>query len=127
MCGRPKGARERPQRLGRDANATSRPRRGVAAHGEAVARARRGWGAGMARLGCGARSAGAWPGLVARVHTHARGTWRPRAAAWPCRARGTGIPGPRHDAAAKGDGECGSLGGATGSCTRVAPRPDGER
>jgi hypothetical protein len=35
---------------------------------------------------------------------HARGSWLPRAAAWPCRARGTGIPGPRHDAAAKGDG-----------------------
>jgi hypothetical protein len=33
-----------PQRLGRDENATSRPCRGVAAHGEAVAGAWRGWG-----------------------------------------------------------------------------------
>jgi hypothetical protein len=99
-CGR-RGARpcvdarrvlgERPQRLGRDANATSRPRRGVAAHGEAVA---------------GHGEVGAWPGLVAQVRTHACRSWLPRAAAWSSRARGTGIPGPRHDVAAKGDGGC---------------------
>jgi hypothetical protein len=83
----------KPQRPSRDVNATSRPCRGVDAHGEAVARAWRGW----------ARS-----GLAARVRTHARGFWFSRTAAWPCRARGTGIPGPRHDAAAKGDGSYGA-------------------
>jgi hypothetical protein len=56
--------------------------------------------------------AGAWPGHAAQVRTHARGSWRPRAAVWPCRARGTGIPSPRHDAAAEGDGGCGEDGGA---------------
>jgi hypothetical protein len=79
---------EMPQWHGRDANATSRSRRGgVGVHGEAVAQAWRGW----MRLG-----------LAAWVRTHARGAWLPRAAVWPCRARGTGIPGPRHDAAAGG-------------------------
>jgi hypothetical protein len=53
---------------------------GVDMHGEVVvqARLRQGW------VRC----------------THARESWFPRAAAWPCRARGTGIPGPRHNAAA---------------------------
>jgi hypothetical protein len=78
---------EMPQWHGRDANATSRPRRGVGAHGEAVAQAWRGW----LRLG-----------LAVWVRTHARGAWLPRAAAWPCRARGTGTPGARHDTAAVG-------------------------
>jgi hypothetical protein len=41
-------------------------------------------------------------GLAAQVRTYAREAWLPRAAAWPCRARGTGIPGPRHDAVAVG-------------------------
>jgi hypothetical protein len=86
VCGARRVLGERPQRLGRDANATSRPHRGVDAHGEAVARAWR---------GC------AQSGLAARVRTHARGSWCPRAAAWPCHARGTSIPGPQHDAAAE--------------------------
>jgi hypothetical protein len=51
--------------------------------------------------------AGARLGLTARLRMHAHGSWVPRAAAWPCRARGTGIPGPRHDAAAEGDDGCG--------------------
>jgi hypothetical protein len=38
--------------------------------------------------------AGVWPGHVVWVGTHARGSWLPRGVAWPCRARGTGIPGP---------------------------------
>jgi hypothetical protein len=46
--------------------------------------------------------AGAQLGIAARGRTHARGSWLPRAAAWPCHARGSGIPGPRHDAAAEG-------------------------
>jgi hypothetical protein len=58
-------------------------------------------GRGAAR--CGARLAL----VVARVRTQARGSWLPRATAWPCRARGAGIPGPRHDAATEGDGGCG--------------------
>jgi hypothetical protein len=37
VCGARRVLGERPQRLGRDANATSRPRRGVDAHGEAEA------------------------------------------------------------------------------------------
>jgi hypothetical protein len=37
---------------------------------------------------------------MARVCSHACESWRSRAAAWSCRARGTGIPGPWHDAVA---------------------------
>jgi hypothetical protein len=37
VCGSRRVLGERPQRLGRDTNATSRPHRGVDAHGEAVA------------------------------------------------------------------------------------------
>jgi hypothetical protein len=47
-------------------------------------------------------------GFMAWVCTHARGSWLPRAAAWPYRARGTGIPGLQHDAAMRGDGGCGA-------------------
>jgi hypothetical protein len=83
VCGAQRVLGERPQSLGRDANATSRPRRGVDAHSEAMAQAWRGW---------------AWSGFATRVRTHARGSWHPRTAAWPCRARGTGIPSPQHDA-----------------------------
>jgi hypothetical protein len=43
--------------------------------------------------------------LTARVRTHARQSWHPRATVWPCRAWGSGIPGPWHDAAVKGDGD----------------------
>jgi hypothetical protein len=49
---------------------------------------------------------GARLGLALRVRTHVCVFCLPRAAACPCRARGTGIPGPRHDAAAKGDDSC---------------------
>jgi hypothetical protein len=97
----------------------------VTAHSKAVAGSWRG----MARLGRGRPDGNA--ARLGRVRpqgvgVHAHGSWPSRAAAWPCRARGTGIPGPRHDAAAKGDGGCGSLGGTTGSCTRAARRPEGK-
>jgi hypothetical protein len=109
------GAREvlgdKPQRVGRDANTTSRPRRGVAAHGKAVAW--HGKAGGAARPGGGAARLGRARPQGAGVH--ARGSRPSRAAAWPCRARGTDIPGPRHDTAAEGNGGYGSLGGATGS------------
>jgi hypothetical protein len=85
-------------------------------------------------------SKGGWAGLVgprqqhgmARawlwVRAHARGAWLPRAAAWPCRARGTGIPGPRHDAAAgKATAVAGACSGATGSCKRSGTAAGGER
>jgi hypothetical protein len=86
--------------LGRDVNATSRPRRMVAAHGKVVAGSWRG----TARLGLG---------LASR-----HGSWPPRAAALPCRVRGTGILGPRHDAAAEGDGGCGMSWGTMGPCIK---------
>jgi hypothetical protein len=89
---------EKPQRLGRDTNATSR----------GGGRARRGRGVGMARLGPRQRAA-ARLGFVLWVRAHARGFWSSKAAAWPCRARSTGIPSPRHDAAARGDGVCGGM------------------
>jgi hypothetical protein len=41
-------------------------------------------------------------GIAARGRMHVRGSWLPRAVPWPCRARGSSIPGPRHDAAAEG-------------------------
>jgi hypothetical protein len=66
---------------------------GVIAHGVAVAWVWRGWAKAMAA---------AWLGPVLGVRTHARGAWLPRTAARPCRARSTGDPGPRHDAAARG-------------------------
>jgi hypothetical protein len=66
--------------------------------------------------------------LAARVCTHARGSWLPRAAVWPCRARGTGIMGPRHDAAAKrATAVVGSTSGAMGSCTRGGTAAKWER
>jgi hypothetical protein len=61
---------------------------------------------GKVRLGPRQRAA-ARLGFAVRVLAHARGFWSSRATAWPCRARGTSIPGPRHDAAARGDGVCG--------------------
>jgi hypothetical protein len=63
---------------------------------------------GKARLGPRQRAA-ARLGFAVQVRTHARGFWSSRAAAWPCRARGIGIPGPRHDATARGDGVCGGM------------------
>jgi hypothetical protein len=80
---------------------------GVDAHGGAVARAWRSWGQGSGHGLC-----------VREVRAHARGFWFSRAAAWPCRARSTGGPGPRHDAAARGDGGSGGISGASGSCKK---------
>jgi hypothetical protein len=61
------------------------------------------------------------------VRTHAHESWHPRAAAWPCRARGTGISGPRHDAAAKGRRRLAVwMSGAIGSYTRAAQSRMGE-
>jgi hypothetical protein len=74
-------------------------------HGEAGTRAWRGWA-----------SSSAW--ARSGACTHARGAWLPRTAARPCRARGTGAPGPRHDAAARGDGGSGGMSGASGSCKK---------
>jgi hypothetical protein len=96
----PEGAWPRRKR---DVAATARGHRARRGHGGVVVwlrRLRRGAG-GKARLGPRQRAA-ARLGLAARVRTHARGSWLPRAAVWPCRARGTGIPGPRHGAAARG-------------------------
>jgi hypothetical protein len=79
VCERPEGVRESASkawpRCERDVAATSWSRRTRRGRGEAWAV----W---------------AWG-------THARGSWFPRAAAWPCRARSTGIPGPWPDAAAR--------------------------
>jgi hypothetical protein len=58
----------------------------------------------------------AW--LMARVCTHARESWHPGTAAWPCRARGTAVPGPRHDAAVRCDSGGREYGGTTGSCNK---------
>jgi hypothetical protein len=102
---RPEGVRGNVLGLGRVANGTSRPRRGLAAHGKAVAGA---W-LGLAVVQRGGGSAR----LMVRVRTHARVSWLPRAAAWPCRPWGTDIPGLRHDATAMG-----CRGGATGSCMK---------
>jgi hypothetical protein len=61
-----------------------------------------------------------------RARTHARGSWRSRAAAWPCHARGTGIPGPRHDAAVVGDGGSGVRRRRVGFLHKeTARRPEG--
>jgi hypothetical protein len=102
----------RPQQLGRDANATSRPRRGGG-------RARRGRGAGMARLGVvGSRGTGA--------HARARVlASQGRGVAVPC--AGHRHPGP---AARRGGDEATAVAGedcgASGSCTRrTARRPEG--
>jgi hypothetical protein len=83
-CGCRKGAR------GNASTAWPRRERDVAVASQGWTRAarpwrRQGWGA------VGSRGTG---------RTHARGSWQPRAAVWPCRARGTGIPGSRHNAAA---------------------------
>jgi hypothetical protein len=83
---------------------TARPWRG---RGVATAVAARGARQGKARLGPRQRAA-ARLGFAVRVRAHARGFWSSRAVAWPCRARGTGIPGPRHDTVARGDGVCGA-------------------
>jgi hypothetical protein len=92
-CGRPRGARGKAPK--------TRPRRerdvAVASRG---GRARRGRGAGVAKLG--PRQQHGMARARSGVRAHARGAWLPRAAAWPCRARSTGDPGPRHDAAARG-------------------------
>jgi hypothetical protein len=114
VCGRPKGAR------GKAPKAWPRRERDVAAMSR-VRRARQGRGGGMARLG-------AQPGRAARVRTHARGSWLPRATAWPCRARGTGIPGPRHDATAvRRQRQRGKTAARRAPAQEVAQRPDGER
>jgi hypothetical protein len=88
VCGARRVLGERPQRLGRDANVTSRPRRGVDAHGEAVAQAWRGW----------ARSGSEWSNRDAARPGHglAPRRWRARTRAGP------GIPGPRRGRAVRG-------------------------
>jgi hypothetical protein len=93
VCERPEGVR------GSASKAWPRRERDVAATSRGC-RARRGRGRAWRGWGVAHGLAWVWPGLAARVRTHARGSWRSRAAAWPCRARGTGIPGPWHDAAA---------------------------
>jgi hypothetical protein len=63
---------------------------------------------------------------MARVCSHVRESWNPRAAAWSCRTRGTGIPGPRHDATAKGDCGCGGAEAVRWvPAQEAAQRPDG--
>jgi hypothetical protein len=88
VCGARRVLGERPHRLGRDANAMSRPHRGVDAHGEAVAQAWRGW----------ARSGSEWSNRDAarRGHGLAPRRWRAHTRAGP------GIPGPRCGRAVRG-------------------------
>jgi hypothetical protein len=99
VCGAQRVLGKRPQRLGRDANATSRPHRGVDAHGEAVAQAWRGW----------ARSGSKWScrDAARRGHGLASRRWRARTRAGPS------IPGPR-----RGRAVC----GAPASRARGTPR-----
>jgi hypothetical protein len=99
VCGARKVLGRRPQRPGRDANATSRSRRGGG-------RARRGRGAGVARLGPrqqhGLGSAG---GVHARARCLAA---QDRGAAVPC--AGHRHPGPAaRRGGGKGDGGSGGL------------------
>jgi hypothetical protein len=80
-----------------------------------------------ARLGLTSARRG-WAGLrhTARVCTHAHGSYLPKAAAWPCRARGTDIPSLRHDAAAEGaTAVAGLTSSAMAPAQKVAQRPDG--
>jgi hypothetical protein len=103
---------EMPKGLGCDVNAMSQPCCVVAANGEAMA------GSLRVTVVPGRSSGAAWLSAAVRVCTHARGSWLPRAAAWSSRAQGTGIPGPRHNTAAEGDGDCGVRCGAMGPCTK---------
>jgi hypothetical protein len=65
--------------------------------------------------------AGTRLGLAVWVCMHARGSWLPRAASWPCCARSTGMLGPWHDAMAERATAAASLtSGVVGSCTRAA-------
>jgi hypothetical protein len=64
----------------------------------ATAVAARGAWQGKAR----AKATGSGTAQVRSAGARAREFWSSRAAAWPCRARGTGIPSPRHDTAARG-------------------------
>jgi hypothetical protein len=86
---------EVPQRLGRDANATSRPHHGVAAHGEAVAGAWRGLGRGqVSRHGCARTRAGpGFPGPRRGRAVHGARASRARGTMW--RRRGDGGCGVR--------------------------------
>jgi hypothetical protein len=81
---------------------------------------------GKARLGPRQRAV-AWLGFAVRVRVHARGFWSSRATVWPCRARGTGIPGPRHDAAVRGDSVCrGTVAARRVPAQEAAQRPEGK-
>jgi hypothetical protein len=112
---RPKSAREKASTAG------SRRERDVAFPSRGWARTAEPW------RGRGETGAKAAARLGLGVRTHARGLWFSRAAAWPCRARGTGDPGPRHDAAARGgDGGGGKGSRRDGLLQRTtARRPEG--
>jgi hypothetical protein len=115
VCGvHPVGARGNVKgawpRRERDVAAVSRGRRAWQGHGGVVA-----WHG----------EAGTRLSLSAWVCTHARGSWLIRAVALPCRARGTGIPGPRHDIAGEGNGGCGLVGRRGRLLHKSGTRPDG--
>jgi hypothetical protein len=135
VCGARRVLGERPQWPSRDANATSRRWRVVTTHGKAVAGSWRGDG-GEARVAKGRHGrVGLCGGVRARGTVKVRlaaarrgkGRARPRGAGAHARARGlasqgrgVAVPcaGHRNPGPAARRGGCGSLGGATGSCTR---------
>jgi hypothetical protein len=100
-CGRPKGAR------GNASTAWPRRERDIAVALRGWTRTAKPWRGWAWRARRWARL-----GFVLWVRAHMRGFWFSRAAAWPCRARSTGGPGPQHDAAARGVGVCGGGGGS---------------
>jgi hypothetical protein len=113
---------EKPQRLGRDVNAASRPCRGVAAHGDAVAGAWRGtaWGtAWSSDGGCGVQRQG--DGFL-----HEKAARRPDGRSPRVGYRGF-IGGARHHAGSRGGGRERAAAALTGGslarrCDAVAGR-----